>query len=152
LLHPSEQATGRFHTETLIISRRMVILNILVVGGILAAPLPASSETKRTDPSQGLDTDRDDTVDLDEAKKAAAALFDRLDANHDGTIDRHEVGTRLGAGDFAAADVDKEGTLTKEEYLAIVEQRFKAADTDNGTLTAKEMQTKTGRVLLRLLK
>jgi EF hand len=63
------------------------------------------------------------------------------------------VATRLGAGDFAAADVDKEGTLTKEEYLAIVEQRFKAADTDNdGTLTAKEMQTKTGRVLLRLLK
>ena len=59
MLHPSEQATGRFHTETLMISRRMVILNILVVGGILAAPLPASSETKRTDPSQGLDTDRD---------------------------------------------------------------------------------------------
>ena len=59
----------------------------------------------------------------------------------------------MSAREFAAADVDKEGTLTKDEYLAIVEQRFKAADADNdGTLTAKEMQTKTRRALLRLLK
>ena len=135
------------------ISRRTMILNILVVGGILAGPLPASSEPKRTDPSQGLDTDGDGTVDLDETKKAATTLFDRLDVDHDGTIDRHEVRSRLSATDLAVADIDKEGTLTKEEYLAIVEQRFKSADTDNdGTLTAKEMQTKTGRALLRLLK
>jgi EF hand len=59
----------------------------------------------------------------------------------------------LSAREFAAADVDKEGTLTKDEYLAIVEQRFKVADTDKeGTLTAKELQTKAGRALLRLLK
>jgi hypothetical protein len=134
------------------ISRRTVILNILVVGGSLAAPLPTLSQTKR-DPLQGLDTDKDDTLDLDETKKAATTLFGRLDVDHDGTIDRHEVRSRLSATDFAVADIDKEGTLTKEEYLAIVEQRFKAADADNdGTLTAKEMQTKTGRALLRLLK
>jgi EF hand len=134
------------------ISRRTVILNILVVGGSLAAPLPTLSQTKR-DPLQGLDTDKDGTLDLDETKKAATTLFGRLDVDHDGTIDRHEVRSRLSATDFAVADIDKEGTLTKEEYLAIVEQRFKAADADNdGTLTAKEMQTKTGRALLRLLK
>ena len=80
-------------------------------------------------------------------------MFDRLDVNHDGTLDRHEVGSRLSAREFAAADVDKEGTLTKDECLAIVEQRFKVADTDKeGTLTAKELQTKAGRALLRLLK
>ena len=134
------------------VSRRTAILNILVVGGILADPLPTFSQTRR-DPLQGLGTDKDATLDLDEAKKAPTVLFDRLDVNHDGTIDRHEVRSRLSARDFAAADVDKEGTLTKEEYLAIVEQRFKAADTDNdGTLTAKELQTETGRALLRLLK
>ena len=92
-------------------------------------------------------------MDLDEAKKAATALFDRLDVNHDGTIDRRELGGRLSAREFAAADVDKEGTLTKDEYLAVVEQRFKAADTDrDGTLTAKELHTNAGRALLRLLK
>jgi Ca2+-binding EF-hand superfamily protein len=59
----------------------------------------------------------------------------------------------LSAKEFAAADRDKDGTLTKDEYLAIVEQRFKAADTDNdGTLTPRELQTKAGRALLRLLK
>lgn len=135
------------------ISRRTAILSILVVGGVLADPLPTLSQAKRADPLQGLDTDKDGTLDLFEAKKAAAALFDRLDVNHDGTLDRREVGNRLSAKEFAAADRDKDGTLTKDEYLAIVEQRFKAADTDNdGTLTPRELQTKAGRALLRLLK
>ena len=135
------------------ISRRTAILSILAVGGVLSDPLPTLSQTKRADPFLGLDTDNDGTLDLDEAQKAAAALFDRLDINHDGTLDRHEVGSRLSAREFAAADVDKEGTLTKDEYLAIVEQRFKVADTDKeGTLMAKELQTKAGRALLRLLK
>jgi Ca2+-binding EF-hand superfamily protein len=135
------------------ISRRAAILSIVAVGGILADPLSTLAQTKRADLLQGLDTDKDSTVDLDEAKKAASALFDRLDVNHDGTIDRHEVGGRLSAKEFAAADVDKEGTLTKDEYLAVVEQRFNAADTDHdGTLTSKELRTKAGRALLRLLK
>ncbi len=30
-----------------------------------------------------------------------------------------------------AWDPDKDGTLTKDEYLTIVEERFKAADADN---------------------
>jgi hypothetical protein len=35
---------------------------------------------------------------------------------------------------------------------AVVEQRFKAVDTDNdGTLTPRELRTKAGRQLLRLL-
>jgi hypothetical protein len=58
----------------------------------------------------------------------------------------------LSAKEFAAADPDKDGTLTKYEYLAVVEQRFKAADPDNdGTLNAKELRTRAGRALLRLL-
>jgi Ca2+-binding EF-hand superfamily protein len=58
----------------------------------------------------------------------------------------------LSAKEFAAADPDKDGTLTKDEYLAVVEQRFKAADPDNdGTLDAKELSSRAGRALLRLL-
>ena len=43
--------------------------------------------------------------------------------------------------------------MTLDEYLAVVEQRFKAADPDNdGTLDAKELRSRSGRALLRLLK
>jgi Ca2+-binding EF-hand superfamily protein len=48
---------------------------------------------------------------------------------------------------------DKDGTLSKDEYLAAVERRFKAADTDNdGTLTRRELGSKAGRQLLLLLR
>jgi hypothetical protein len=46
------------------------------------------------------------------------------------------------------------GTIkTKDEYLAVVEQRFKAANCDNdGTLDAGELATGAGKALLRLLR
>jgi Ca2+-binding EF-hand superfamily protein len=100
----------------------------------------------------GLDTDHDGTVSVDEAKKAAEVMFDKLDRDHDGTLTGREFSGRLTAREFAAADADKDGTLNKDEYLAVVEQRFKAADIDNdGTLTRQELKTKAGRQLLRLV-
>lgn len=99
------------------------------------------------------DTDSDGTVDLAEAKKAASALFDKLDPDHDGTLDKRELAGRLTQKELAAADPDHDGTLTKDEYLAVVEQRFNAADPDHdGTLDAKELNSKAGQSLLRLLK
>ena len=54
--------------------------------------------------------------------------------------------------DFSGADPDKDKTLTKDEYLTVVEKRFKAADTDNdGTVSAEEFRTAAGRALTRLL-
>ncbi|MFX4481875.1 hypothetical protein ABTA99_19590, partial [Acinetobacter baumannii] len=51
------------------------------------------------------------------------------------------------------ADPDKDGTFSKDEYLAIVERRFRAADPDHdGTLDAKELGTRAGQALLRLMK
>jgi EF hand len=67
-------------------------------------------------------------MDLAEAKKAAGALFDWLDRDRDGTLDRRELRGRVDAKEFAAVDPDKDGTLTKDEYFTIVEKRFKAAD------------------------
>jgi len=99
-----------------------------------------------------LDPDNDGTVDLDEAKKAASALFDKLDRDRDGTLDKRELKGRLTAAEFAAADPDKDGTLSKDEYLKVVEQRFKGANPDNdGTLDEKELSSRAGRALLRLL-
>ena len=57
------------------------------------------------------------------------------------------------AKELAAADPDRDGTLTLDEYLAVVEQRFNAANPDkDGTLDAKELRSPAGRALLRLMK
>jgi EF hand len=68
-------------------------------------------------------------------------------------LSKRELARRLTQTELAAADSDHDGTLTKDEYLAIVEQRFSAADPDHdGTLDAKELNSKAGQALLRLLK
>ena len=55
--------------------------------------------------------------------------------------------------DFSTADPDHDSTLTKDEYLAVVEERFKAADPDNdGTLSASELSSRAGRSLSQLLR
>ena len=92
-------------------------------------------------------------LDLDEIKRAASAKFDALDRNHTGTLSRREVGRlRLSRKYFAAGDPDKDGTLTKDEYLAIVEQRFKAADINHrGTLSLAEFNSRAGLPLRRLI-
>ena len=130
------------------ITRRTMVFS-LAVGTLLAAGLPAQAKSRHVI----FDTDNDGTVDLAEAQKAGATAFDKLERDHDGTLDKRELTRRLSASELAAADPDHDGTLSKEEYLAIVEQRFKAADRDNdGTLDARELNTKAGRALLRLLK
>jgi Ca2+-binding EF-hand superfamily protein len=129
------------------ISRRMMVFS-LTVGTLLATGLPALAKSRHA----MFDTDNDGTVDLAEAQKAAAA-FDKLERDHDGTLDKHELTRRLSAAELAAADPDHDGTLSKDEYLAVVAQRFKAADRDNdGTLDARELNTRAGQALLRLLK
>lgn len=102
---------------------------------------------------EGIDTDKDGTIDINEAKAAAGAEFDKLDKDHEGTLDRKELGRRVSKKDWPAADSDKEGTIDKNEYMALVESRFKAADADNdGTVSVKELGTPPGKSLNKLLK
>src|SRR5881392_2967536 len=122
------------------ISRRKFTFGLATFAAFGAVPGWAAPQ------SVMFDTDNDGTVDLAEAKKAASALFDKLDRDHDGTLDKRELARRLTAKEFAAADPDHDGALTKDEYLAVVEQRFTAADPDHdGTLDAKELNTKAGQ-------
>jgi Ca2+-binding EF-hand superfamily protein len=130
------------------ISRRNVFTVALTA--LLGAAAPALAA--RTGPVARFDTDNDGTVDINEAKKAASALFDKLDTDKDGTLDFKELKGRLTHKEFTAADPDKDGTLSKDEYLAVVEKRFKAADPDNdGTVSAAEFKTRAGRSLSQLL-
>ncbi|WP_454631376.1 EF-hand domain-containing protein [Bradyrhizobium cenepequi] len=130
-------------------SRGLVIL-------ILAAAAfsgPALAASNRADPIKMFDTDNDGTLDLAEVKKAASAMFAKLNPDKDDTLDARELRGRLSAKELAAADPDHDGTLTLDEYLAVVEQRFNAANPDkDGTLDAKELRSPAGRALLRLLR
>src|SRR5437879_12484323 len=131
------------------ISRRTVVTGLAFGAALIA--LPAWAKPKSV--LAMIDTDNDGTVDLAEAKKAASVLFDKLDRDHDGTLDKRELARRLTQKELAAADPDHDGTLTKDEYLAVVEQRFSAATPDHdGTLESKELNSKAGQALLRILK
>ena len=132
------------------ISRRTILM---VPAALLAQGSSLALAAPRLDPVKAFDTDADGTLDLAEVKKAASALFAKLDRDHDGTLDKRELAGRLSAKELAAADPDHDGTLTLDEYLSVVEQRFKAANPDSdGTLDAKELSTPAGRALLRLLR
>ena len=132
------------------IARRSMVLILAIA--LVGAGLPALAAS-RVNPIKMFDTDNDGTLDLTEVKKAASALFAKLDRDHDGTLDKRELAGRLSAKELAAADPDHDGTLTIEEYLAVVEQRFNAANPDrDGTLDAKELNTPAGKALLRLLR
>src|SRR3954467_11176273 len=123
------------------ISRRTV-LRTLAVTSLVVVTRPGFGKSPQLDPIKMFDTDNDGTVDLAEAKKAASALFDKLDRDRDGTLDRRELARRLSAKEFVAADPDHDGTLTKDEYLAVVAQRFDAANPDkDGTLDGRELNS-----------
>jgi EF hand/EF-hand domain pair len=127
------------------ISRR----TLLLASGLTSALSPALAASVFS----GIDTNNDNTIDLDEAKAAAGKVFDKLDHDHDGTLDRPELRGRVPPQDWKIADPDNDKTLTKEEYLKYVEYAFKRADTNGeGTVDAKEARTHAGRQLLRLLR
>jgi hypothetical protein len=85
-------------------------------------------------------------------KAAATAHFDKLNKDSDDTLDANEVKGVIGARIFKAADPDNDGTLSKDEYLALVAKLFDKADVDHdGTIDAKELASKSGHALRRLI-
>ena len=75
-----------------------------------------------------------------------------MNKDTDDTLDEKETKGVVGGKEFMSADPDHDGTLTKDEYLSIVEKLFKKADVDNdGTLDAKELRSKAGHALEKLI-
>jgi hypothetical protein len=95
------------------ISRRQAIA--MTVLSLIGGPTAAFAQAKKkSSPGTRFDTDNDSTLDIDEAKKAASDLFDKLDTDKEGTLSTKELGGRLSSKDFSAADPDKDKTLTKD--------------------------------------
>jgi Ca2+-binding EF-hand superfamily protein len=131
--------------------KTLTLASLLAISSPLAM-VATSSPAFAASALQTLDPDKDGTVDLNEAKTAAGALFDQLDVDHGGALDRKELKDRISKEDWKVADPDNDKTISKDEYLAFVEVAFKRANPDNdGTLDAKELETPAGRALLRLL-
>ena len=109
-----------------------------------------------TEPSAAVvakyDTDSDKTLDWAEVQTAASARFDSLNKDADTTLDNRELKGIVGEAAFKAADSDHDGTLSKAEYLALVNRLFKQADANHdGTLDAQELGSKAGRKLELLI-
>jgi Ca2+-binding EF-hand superfamily protein len=107
-----------------------------------------------------LDTDHDGTVSKQEFTAYMEDQFDKADADHDGTLDRNEMDqlrTALGITtpsaqktssgsssgpklSMTALDTDHDGTVSKQEFTAYMEDQFDKADPDHdGTLDKKEL-------------
>jgi len=131
---------------------RNLILSLSLAAGALSLGAQVANGAPSADVVTKYDTDHDQTLDLNEVKTAAAARFDRLDKDADHTLDAQEAAGVVSTRGFRSADPDKDGTLSKDEYLALVEKLFKQADVDHdGTLSAEELQSKSGRALRRLI-
>ncbi|MBV8613776.1 MAG: hypothetical protein JOY66_08385 [Acetobacteraceae bacterium] len=124
----------------------------LSVGVATAQPAGTRQAIAPDAAMHAIDTNKDGTISLDEAKTAAEKKFTALDTDHEGTLDVRELMGTLSPEAAKRADKDSDGTLSQAEYLAVVEARFKAADTNHdGTLDLQELRTPQGQGLLRLL-
>ena len=131
--------------------RRTLILALALAGLAFGAMAPGMAASKQAI-MQTLDPSGDGVIDLAEARAVASALFDRIDHNKDGLLNRRELGGRVTPQEFAIADRNRDGLLSKDEYLSVVEKRFKAADPNNsGKVSQRELFSRAGRPLARLL-
>jgi hypothetical protein len=141
-----------FKTITLFANVLLPFGALVVTAGWVGAQADPPGRSPEASALSTYDTDKDGTIDQNEANVAAGNVFDKLDMDKDGTLDEKELQGRLTRRQFGEADPDNDKTLTRAEYLAFVTKTFKTADPDNdGTLDARELQTTTGRALLRLM-
>lgn len=125
--------------------------------------------TKRFD---RMDADKDGVVTRAEAEAQAGKAFDRLDTNKDGVIDDAELkahsdrmkarlakrgGDEAKAGKradrFESSDADKDGKVTRVEFLAKAAPWFARADADkDGKVTREELAAVTAKMQKRAMR
>ena len=110
-------------------------------------------EEAQADPLQAFDVNKNGKLELAEVKSAAAARFDELNPDQDDKLDEREAAPVLPGEAFRTADTDKDGTVSKAEYLAYVEEMVVAANPDaDGSLDRAELDSKAGQALMHMLR
>lgn len=111
-------------------------------------------QERQADLMRAFDIDRNGTLNLAEAKSAAAKRYDDLDPDLDDAMTRREARRRpLAAAVFQEADTDSNGVVNKAEWLALVERRFQAADADRGgALSGAELRSERGKAVARFFR
>ena len=86
------------------------------------------------------DANGDGAITRAEAEAARAAMFARLDANRDGSMQTSERPTGQMAQMVARADSNNDGVISRAEYMAQPYRLFDRLDgNNNGTLEASEL-------------
>lgn len=75
-----------------------------------------------------LDTNDNGAVSQQEYQSFMSTAFKNLDANKNGSLDQSETANVLNAGQFSAADANKDGRVSRNEFMDRVMQDFAAAD------------------------
>ena len=96
--------------------RSSVVLSILGAAGLMAA-MPVAAQTQK--PSTTSETGKSSTMAPARAGDDSAAEFAKLDKNKDGYIDKAEavMEPKL-LGKWSEADINKDGKISKDEFLA----------------------------------
>lgn len=122
---------------------------LLMLSGCATTGQQAGSAS--TDRFAEADTNRDGKLSMDEGNNYfVGRIFDGRDLNHDGSLTWEEwnvPGAKQSKAKFNAADIDKSGSLSREEAQAYgrkhhaFDQQFKEADTNHdGFVTREEAQ------------
>ncbi len=135
-------------------------LLIAAISGMAFAGSAAASDVEGVRAKfREMDTNGDRSLQFSEIQAARAAIFDRLDANRNALLDADEIATvrkiaeakgarggLLAGTDFQARaveiDTDRDGKITRVEFVAYIPARLKAADKDgNQTLSLGELRS-----------
>jgi hypothetical protein len=91
-------------------------------------------------------------LDLKGVMNAAIVKFEMLDKDHKGRLTQPQLAQELTPQEFEDANADGDTTIGAQEWFALVNERFEAANPDrDGSLTLDELETPQGKALLKLV-
>jgi hypothetical protein len=127
--------------------------------GLFGASLPVLAQTNTTgtqaEHQLNANPGVDHTLSWREVEPVAEARFKQLDADHDGTLSKQEAAKAgITLSEFEQANTKGTHTLSEQEYVGLVKNRFAAVNNNpntDRTLSNRELNSAAGQKLLALL-
>ena len=126
----------------------MKTIALLVACSLSASVCLAQGVAGRADRFAQMDADADGSITRAEFIASRGAMFDKRDRNSDGYLDKADMGQRAArrGGEridqmLEHLDVDKDGRVSRDEFVSADTPLFTRADQDsNGILDAAEIE------------